>query len=201
MLCDLCLKNNATIHIQEVINGNERAGHYCGLCAAKKGIKLHSFGDHGVAKCVFSISSVADKAPDGKKSEESHCVVCSECSTTSEKFQETGRLGCEACYDTFGGILNEILTEIHRGSVHLGKTPTRSGGDKTHRYSNQRKENVVAGKKRSEVRAILCQELKKAVSVEDFELAAFLRDQLCTLENKPSEFSFPGDLNASKKTN
>ena len=36
MLCQICNKNPATIHVQEIINGEKKVFHLCGECASKK---------------------------------------------------------------------------------------------------------------------------------------------------------------------
>ena len=36
MLCEICHKNEATIHIQEIIGGQKKSMHLCSSCAAAK---------------------------------------------------------------------------------------------------------------------------------------------------------------------
>ena len=36
MLCEICKKNEATIHIQEIIGGQKKSMHLCSSCAAAK---------------------------------------------------------------------------------------------------------------------------------------------------------------------
>ena len=199
MVCNICLKNTATIHVQEMMNDNKNEGHYCSDCAAKKGVKLHTFGKNGVAKCVFSFSSANNKKIP-EKVDKSPSSVCSECNMTSDEFQKSGRLGCEACYEAFSELLNDMLSEFHRGKFHRGKMPISSNKKKMNNAIHNRQSTEVTNSQ-SETQAILYQKLKKAIAIEDFELAAFLRDQLSPLEKNPTTFSLPGESNAIKKTN
>ena len=36
MLCQICKKNPATVHVQEIVNGEKRIMHFCAECAEKK---------------------------------------------------------------------------------------------------------------------------------------------------------------------
>ena len=51
---------------------------------------------------------------------------CPDCGMTEEEFSETGRLGCEYCYEAFYDIIAE-RTGIARGLRHTGSKP----GEKT----------------------------------------------------------------------
>ncbi len=39
------------------------------------------------------------------------------------RFQETGPLRLPACYDTFRGLLEPLLDNMHKGVTHVGKVP------------------------------------------------------------------------------
>ena len=47
---------------------------------------------------------------------------CPDCGMTEEEFSETGRLGCEYCYEAFYDIIAE-RTGIARGLRHTGSKP------------------------------------------------------------------------------
>jgi protein arginine kinase activator len=91
---------------------------------------------------------------------------CPVCGFTQADFKKTGRLGCSACYETFGEGLNSLLKAMHKGTEHVGKFPQRA-----HR------EIEMKDKMRS-----LTEDLQKAVAEENYEGAASIRDQIRQLE-------------------
>lgn len=188
MICEICKKNQATIHIQELIHGKKKAVHICGECAEKKGL-----GDVGLppginlAELLYKISAnmntddTETQQPQGEvKPGETENVgdipttVCPKCQWDIKRFKETGRLGCDACYDTFKDILTEALKNMHRGTTHLGKSP-RSGKTKTVEVGAR---NIAA-----EI-SILQRRLEDHVRKEEFEKAAELRDKINALKAK-----------------
>ena len=86
---------------------------------------------------------------------------CPACGLTVSDLQRTGRLGCACCYEMFHPIIAPQLHRFHHGTHHVGKTPR-------HHSFAYRKEELRAA-------------LAHAVSTEDFEQAALLRDQLTAL--------------------
>ena len=78
----------------------------------------------------------------------------------------TSRLGCPSCYRAFSGSLRPMLARLHGRTIHLGKVPQTS-------LTGQ---NSLAEMTRTRVA------LEKAVSAEDFEEAARLRDFLKDLQ-------------------
>ena len=95
MLCDICKKNEATVHIKEFHNGQCETHHLCAECAGKK--------------------DDADELP---------AAVCPECSWTTAKIRESnGKVGCPECYKVFAPILAEAFSKVQRGTLHLGKHP------------------------------------------------------------------------------
>lgn len=95
---------------------------------------------------------------------------CPVCGFSQADFKKTGRLGCAACYATFAEGLHTLLKAMHKGTEHVGKLPQRA-----HR-SIQLHHRMRA----------LNENLQKAVSEENYETAASLRDQIKQLESELS---------------
>jgi len=93
-----------------------------------------------------------------------HCPVCR---FTQTDFKKTGRLGCSDCYETFDEVLASLIKAMHKGTQHTGKVPTR--------YSR----SLARTDRLNELR----RHLDEAVSNEDYETAANLRDEIRQLEN------------------
>lgn len=175
MLCEICGKNEATIHIEEITDGKSKTLHLCGECMAKNpslgGVDINAFnlGDiicnwaGGVNKKHSDNGDNNSESSDNKKT-----VICDVCGWTAEKLHKTGRLGCPECYRYFHDMLAPALNTMHRGITHTGKNP--------------------AGNALSPEREILIQisalknEQKKCIAAEDYEQAAVLRDKISSLE-------------------
>jgi protein arginine kinase activator len=84
----------------------------------------------------------------------------------ADDFKKTGRLGCPQCYVTFAEGLGVILKDMHKGTVHKGKIPSRAL--RTQEYQSRLKS--------------LHASLQNAVQSENYEQAASLRDQIAHLE-------------------
>lgn len=91
---------------------------------------------------------------------------CPACGTSYASFRASGRLGCPRCYVAFRRFLLPFLGRFHRQVTHLGKFPRRAAG-RSSRLGEITRARIA---------------LEKAVSAEDFEEAARLRDHIRKLE-------------------
>ena len=176
MLCEICNKNEATIHIQEIVGGQKKSLHLCSSCAAaKQQSEGMEFGPFDLAGLLYKLAgndtgkSDTSPADNDEKSDDSAGgqLVCPQCGWTGRKVQSTGRLGCGNCYRVFASMLSDALKKMHRGSTHLGKQPVGGGSDlcMLHREI-----------------ARLQQLLLQAVKDENYEAAARYRDNINELK-------------------
>ena len=93
-------------------------------------------------------------------------VRCSNCGKTYSDFQKTGKFGCSECYKTFDAPITRTLRQIHSSSEHIGKIPSKSS------------EGLIKKRKLKELK----DKLSKAVSEENYELAAKLHKEIKELE-------------------
>lgn len=91
---------------------------------------------------------------------------CPQCGLKFVEFRNTGRLGCAYDYQEFREELLPLLENIHGETKHCGKTPRRLP------QSKQAQNELVQLRNR----------LKQAISKEDYEEAARLRDHIRQLE-------------------
>lgn len=160
MVCNLCGTQEATIHLTEIVNNQMIEIHLCETCAQEKGtdFKTHfNFGD--------LLSGLAEM---GKVEKTEKRLKCPECATTYEEFGKTARLGCPACYDSFGKLLIPLIKRVQRSTHHVGKRPTKTPGE-------------------SKVTNDLCvlqERLRKSIQMEEFEEAARIRDEIRQMEDK-----------------
>ena len=162
MLCDICSKDEATVHITEIVNGQMAELHLCEECARKKNVAMEQhFSLSDLLGGLADISTVLDKTEMAGKR-------CSNCGMIYEDFRKTGRLGCSECYVTFRDSLASLLKRIHGSDHHLGKFPLGKAG------------KVKAKTRIQDLRA----RLSAAIQLEEYERAAKLRDQIRILERK-----------------
>lgn len=164
MLCERCGVKQAVVHMTKMEEGKPAELHLCQECAQKAQINAPiSFQDifQGLIQLAGAISMA-----DAEKAEHNDNKKCLECGLTWEGFRKTGRLGCPKCYETYEDKINTMLCSIHGSKVHKGKIPKRNGSV------------LLLRKEIEELRL----RLKKAVTAEEFEEAARLRDKIRELE-------------------
>ena len=161
MLCDVCHKNNATVHLTEIINDKVVEMHICQICAQVKADELNKH-----LNISGFLGGLADMV--GDLPQERRILKCPSCGFSYGDFKKKGRLGCGKCYETFRGLLLPLLKKIHSATTHTGKTPTSLDKKATSQLKV----------------AELHQRLRRAIQLEEYEEAAKLRDQIKELEKK-----------------
>ena len=164
MLCDICAKNPATVHLTEIVDDQMSELHLCEECARKKSSQMES---------QFGLSDLlAGLADFEKPSEEKEMVAlkCPNCGLTYKDFKKVGRFGCGECYVTFRKFLAPLLKRIHGSGTHCGKCPVKVTTAKS-------------SKKKPDVQELRCR-LQKAIEMEAYEEAAKIRDQIKELQEK-----------------
>lgn len=159
MLCENCKKNVATTYFKQTVNGKTSEIFLCSDCAAKLGL------DTSVP--MFGFDSFLPTFLSG--SHELEEVRCPNCGMPFREILQTGKVGCDRCYDVFAKQLKPALHRMHGGKKHAGKIP----------FS-------FSGTKKSELETLRA-DLARAVENEDFEQAAVLRDRIKEQEAKQKE--------------
>ena len=200
MLCQICKLNPASIHIQEIVNGERNALHICAECAKKRNLAEETANNphfhEMLERLTQAIASSADlklaelfeqKKP--QEEEEAEDLACTVCGTTFQSYRKTGKLGCAACYGQFGQVLFPELALVHHGSVHCGKTPPET--------VEQWQDPAVSERinMRRELER-LRKGLDESIRREEFELAAELRDKIALIEAELKSAEFIPDESA-----
>lgn len=165
MLCDICNKNQATVHLTEIIDEQMNELHLCEDCARKKSSQMEQ--QFGLADLLAGLSEFQKPAEE----KEAIAIKCANCGLTYKDFKKFGRLGCSDCYSAFRKYLGPLLKKIHGSNSHCGKSPVRS--------VRTSKEKVTL----QELRGLL----QKSIEQEAYEEAARIRDQIRQLQEKQSE--------------
>lgn len=169
MLCDICGKNPATVHLTEIIDDQMNELHLCEECARQKSAQMEQ--QFGLSDLLAGMAEFGK--PDTKETEALTSVKCANCGLTFADFKKIGRLGCGECYSSFRRYLGPLLKRIHGSGQHLGKSPSMLKVTKV-------------SKKRTDLQELRTK-LQKAIETEAFEEAAKIRDQIKELERKQNE--------------
>jgi protein arginine kinase activator len=168
MLCQECNKRPATLHFTKIVNGEKTEFHFCETCAREKGELIpgtpNGFSIHNLLSGLLNLEQSSSAAAMNKV----QTMRCEHCGLTYSQFGKIGRFGCSECYRHFAERLDPLFKRVHGNTVHVGKIPKRTGG---------------RIKFRKEIE-LLKKELLDRIALEDFEMAAKLRDQIRELERK-----------------
>lgn len=190
MTCDLCGKNEASVHLTEVINDQTRELHLCEVCAQEKGAAAAE--QFGLAGLLAGLTEAGLKT--GLRAGEN--PKCAECRMTYQDFRKSGRLGCGACYETFRKYLAPLLKRIHGSTEYAGALAPPAAGGAARKAEPAR---ASKGPEPAHALARLKEQLKEAVAAERFEEAARLRDKIRALEReKPAKARAPKRNKASR---
>lgn len=182
MLCQNCHKNEATIHVQQIMNGKIQSVHLCAECAAEKAADTPELQDFNLAEMLINLAGkVADAAAgsgtENEKSapEEERSVICPVCGWELKQFRKTGYLGCPDCYSAFGPVIERLLSDMHYGTAHQGKIPLSAAS-----AGSPVREQVQLRRELESLR----RELEIRIRQEEYEEAAVLRDRIQELTAK-----------------
>ena len=158
MVCQFCKTKAAKVHLTQIVENEVKKVDLCEECAKEKGVNDPT--GFAIADLLLGLGAAQqmEEAGEAKGVE----LRCPECGYTQPDFKKSGRLGCAHCYEVFSEGLDPLLKTMHKGVVHRGKVPPtiRKAADQA----------MLLGR--------LQKELQAAISREDFETAARLRDAI-----------------------
>lgn len=174
MLCQICQKQTATVHVTEISSSVEKDGassgssveqrHLCERCAQR--LKLpHS--PVATKKGVAEVWKLLQQS--ARRAREEGGLACPDCGMTLSEFRSKGRFGCPKDYEVFAEHLDPLLLRIHNATQHRGRVPGLDEGKR------ERVQHLTQ----------LQEQLEKAIRDEAYESAAQLRDEIQSLETQP----------------
>jgi protein arginine kinase activator len=158
--CNFCA-NPATVHLTQIVNNKVHKVDLCEECAQKKGVTDPS--GFSLADLLLKASLNPEQAAGG--------IRCEQCGFTQGDFKKLGRLGCPACYDTFGTVIEPMLEGMHKGTTHLGKVPKAA----------------ITRKSLYDRLTKLETDLTEAIKSERYEEAARYRDEISRVKQSASQ--------------
>jgi protein arginine kinase activator len=164
MKCQHCEKP-ATFHITELTE--PKGPTVLHLCEEHARVFLSNSGSATPASALSSM--LAEQLKMEKIAEElaaSDKKACPVCGITFADFRKGGRLGCAYDYVAFEEDLEPLLVNIHGALAHTGKVPSNLAGSPERRFRLNQLKN----------------EMKEAITKEDYETAGKLRDKISSIE-------------------
>lgn len=163
MICENCNKNNASVFLTQIINGEKKEFQLCSECAA---INYNENLFDNLFKGF--IESLINDINFNYISDENNndLIKCSKCGLNFDDITKIGKVGCSNCYSIFKKELNMAVKNIQGSTLHTGKFPKKSG---VHMY-NEKMIEELKGK------------LKQKIKDEQYEEAAIIRDEIKKLE-------------------
>lgn len=171
MTCDICHKNEATVHLTEIVNDKVTKLHLCENCAKEKGAEMEEH--FGLGDLLAGLSDLGSTL----EPQVLQTVKCGNCGFTYNDFKKVGRFGCSECYESFKAQIAPLLKRIHGSDRHLGKFPFKVG------------KSVKDAKTLQDLK----QKLERAIRMEEFEDAAAIRDKIKDIEKRESDKKDKGE--------
>lgn len=177
MLCENCHENEANVRYTQIINGAKKEMGLCSECANKLGIGginfnmpidfsnffgdlLNEYEDSGFMPAL-TMSKVQK---------------CDQCGLTFDDFIETGKFGCDNCYNIFEQRIDPILKRLHGNNTYVGRNVKNISAQND---VPKQKENKDTKTEKIEQLKI---QLKQKIKEEKYEEAAKIRDEIKKLE-------------------
>jgi protein arginine kinase activator len=117
MTCEFCQTQGATEQTL-IVSGQMQKAALCPKC-----IQDHSKSEAG----KFSLPDMLSGLDNAREIKQDHIKepACPQCGFTHADFKKTGHLGCPQCYVAFAEMLSSVLKDMHAGTCHKGKIPSR----------------------------------------------------------------------------
>lgn len=166
MKCHFC-DNKASVFLTQMVEGQTQKVCLCEKCAHERGVTDPT--GFSLADLILSgLSAAAKAAQSGESAPRSSATEkkCPSCGFRLEDLQQVRRFGCAECYTAFRDEVVPLLRNMHRGSTHVGKVP----------------EGLVAMQVKHQRLKDLRSRLEQAITSENYEEAAGIRDEILSLE-------------------
>ncbi|MDF1751952.1 MAG: UvrB/UvrC motif-containing protein [Verrucomicrobiales bacterium] len=189
---------DASIFFSYIENSKVIKVNLCKYCANEKGVD-----DPTGYSLIDLMQGMGEETSSGKKDKKKGELTCQECGFTQSDFKKTGRFGCANCYEVFNEGLESLLEAMHKNTEHTGKVPSfvhdTSSVDSLSEIADFEKPAEFAFDELKLVDAgdelvegdtgisALRDKLDIAISEEDYEEAARLRDEIAKLESEKAE--------------
>ncbi|MCF8018112.1 MAG: UvrB/UvrC motif-containing protein [Vallitaleaceae bacterium] len=162
MKCEKCQQREATVYLNQTLNGETKEVHLCEVCAKENEGIL--FNDGLSFQQFLSGLLKNNKSPQIKSVD----LTCPKCGMTFGDFKTKSKVGCAHCYKVFDTHLQPIVKRLQGSLYHTGKRPSKLN----QKIQLQNKMETYES------------DLKIALMKEDYEQAAVIRDLIKDLKKE-----------------
>lgn len=169
MMCEECGIRPAKFHLTTISGDQKKERNLCPACMAKYQKQIPGLDISNLAGLISGFLEAAGaKGKSPQEPDANDLLTCPTCGTAYSDFKKSGMLGCMDCYQAFKKPLEALLLRVHGNTQHAGKIPGGVKNDLSIRMNIDR----------------LKQQLVKAITEEEYEDAARLRDQIRALKQQ-----------------
>ncbi len=159
MKCDICRIRTAVIFVQQVSRDSSVELHLCEQCARERGFSTTE------NKIDISLGGLFSDVLDKKNTNGDAANACPNCGCTMDDIKKHRKTGCPECYHHFRAEIIALLRQDGVEYAYTGPLPGKKSGEGNSPTPDQLK-----------------RELHRAIERENYELAAYYRDRLKTME-------------------
>jgi protein arginine kinase activator len=172
MICQICQKNHASVHVTEIVEIHGEDG---GKKSVRKEVQERQLCESCAASVDLPHAPLLKKSPadiwkllqvSAQQTKRRPSPSCPDCGMSLDEFRKKGRLGCARDYEVFKNHIGDLLERVHGARSHVGRVPGASEADTL----------------RSQRLSTLKRQLEEAVRAEAYESAARLRDEIKTID-------------------
>lgn len=161
MICQICGKHNASMLVQQIVNGTAKELYLCRACAKKHNLYADERKMHLSLKNIFDGLLPKDSKQEAPTAA-SYPDICPKCGTSRKSIQDRKKLGCPQCFFHFRETVLQVMQEAGDDIFYSGNLPATLETVPDTALSLQQLESA----------------LQKAVNNEEYELAAYFRDKI-----------------------
>jgi len=176
MICENCVKKDATIHLTEIGKNIKSESHLCEHCA--RDIRIN-FNTESHPETLQEMLYLLDY----KEIKNARNFVCMNCGMSISELKKDKRFGCPQCYNYFNKPVKSIVSYHGKETKHIGKIPHKYLNDNLENFADEIEvvavEEIITDNNISDLR----EKLKSAVTEERYEEAAIIRDLVKELES------------------
>lgn len=195
MLCEKCKIREANIKYTEIINGVKTEHNLCSHCAREMDFGQYTAMLDGEFPLGQLLSGLLGLEEDEEENDARSKVVCPTCGTSFDEFVDSSRFGCPDCYGVFDLFIKDQMKQLQGSEEHKGKQPkycsiigqepqeeeAGEGSAKSKDAAGLLNQEAADSRQKREISRLEA-ELKSALSREDYETAAGLRDEIRALK-------------------
>ena len=169
MICEKCQKNEATVKLIKIVEGEKEFFMLCDKCANEMGeavvkSEIDDLDNFDFNKVLNGLVEYLNK-----KGEEDSIVndaICPLCGMNYNELKEGGVAGCSECFSVFESCIIPVVNRYHGSKFH--------SGHRRFAYINEGHEKNLE---------YLQRELEDAIKFEEYEKAAGIRDEMRIVKN------------------